>query len=456
MSEQGQDNWVEREMATLKMSDKRLADRTRKIIGDMSENPTGSIPEFCENRSVTQATYNYFSNHASDREAVFQAHRASTIERIKAGGYKRILNLQDTTEYNFNSHPATTDLGPLDNAKVQGFFVHSSLAVSEAGLPLGLLAQQVWVRKADSPKGSDRPIDQKESYKWLLGLDQSSAGFPSEIELVQVSDQESDIYEYMTHPRADNVQLLLRAYHQRGAMDEVGDVRSILRVAPVRGQIEVEVTRRPKQPARTAICQVSFKSFKLRPPQKRPGLPADLKPIKVWAILVREMSPPDGVDPLEWLLLTTLAVRNFEQAYQIIEYYTRRWLIERFHFVIKSGCALEDRQLRKAERLFRFLGIAQIVAWRLLWLTYLGRSQPDLPCTVALTADEWQALYIFIHKAPPLPDEPPSLGQAVAWIAQLGGFLARKSDGHPGVKVLWRGWRRLVDIVQSYLIFHPS
>ena len=174
----------------------------------------------------------------------------------------------------------------------------------------------------------------------------------------------------------------------------------------------------------------------------------------LWAVLVREMNPPEGVEGLEWLLLTTLAVLNFDQACEIIRYYTLRWLIERFHFVLKSGCALEDRQLRTADRLQRFL--ANVVAWRLLWLTYLGRGRPDLPCTVAFAAYEWQALYAYVHKTAILPNTPPTLQQATLWVAQLGGFLSRKGDGYPGVKVLWRGWQRLVDIAQTWLIFNPT
>ena len=124
--------------------------------------------------------------------------------------------------------------------------------------------------------------------------------------------------------------------------------------------------------------------------------------------------------------------------------------------MLKSGCALEQRQLKQEFRLERFLLLANVVAWRLLWLTYLGRVQPDLPCTVALEDYEWQALYCFIHKTAVAPSQPPTLQQMLGWIAQLGGFLGRKSDGQPGVKVLWRGWRRLFDIAQTWLIFNTS
>jgi hypothetical protein len=277
----------------------------------------------------------------------------------------------------------------------------------------------------------------------------------AEVQLVQVSDQESDIYEYLVEPRPDNVELLVRSYQSRQTVAEQKEVRAKLGASRVRGKVEVEVRKTPERPRRMATCQIYYDRVKIRPPRPRPGLPPDLKAVTLSAVLIREMKPPDGVEGLEWLLLTTLEVLNFDQACEIIRYYTLRWLVERFHFVLKSGCVLEDRQFRQANRLQRFLALANVVAWRLLWLTYLGRGRPDLPCTVAFEDYEWQALYSYIHKTALFPNDPPTLQQVTLWLAQLGGFLGRKGDGYPGVKVLWRGWQRLFDIAQTWLIFNP-
>lgn len=457
MTTMPEEYWINEEMKTLVLPDKRLEARTRKILYDFSQQPTGSIPEFCSDSAAVKGMYGYCRNEAVEHAAIVAAQKQATLARIKVGGYQRVLAVQDTTEYNFSHHPATEGLGPLDNAKVSGFFAHSSLAVSPEGLPLGLLAQTVWVRNDSTPpNAANRPITEKESYKWLQGLHDSSRHLPAGVQLVQVSDQESDIYEYLVEPRPDQVELLLRAYHTRQTVDEPQDVRSKLRTSPVRGKVEVDVRQTTTRPGRLASCQVYYDRIKIRPPQPRPGLPADLKPVTLFAVLIREMRPPDGQDGLEWLLLTTLDVFNFDQACEVIRYYTFRWLVERLHFVLKSGCAIEDRQLRQADRLQRFLALANVVAWRLLWLTYVGRGQPNLPCTVAFADFEWQALYSYIHKTAVLPSEPPTLQQATLWLARLGGFLGRKNDGYPGVKVLWRGWQRLFDIVQTWLIFNPS
>ena len=171
---------------------------------------------------------------------------------------------------------------------------------------------------------------------------------------------------------------------------------------------------------------------------------------------VFEPDPPAGEEAVPWLVLTSLATQTVEQAQQIVTWYTYRWLIERFHYVLKSGCKLEESQLREEKRLERLLAVYSLVAWKLLWLTYLARQTPDVPCTVSLQPSEWQALYAFIHRTQRLPTSPPTLHQAVRWIAQLGGFLGRKGDGEPGVKVLWRGWTRFQDIIDTWTISHSS
>ena len=169
---------------------------------------------------------------------------------------------------------------------------------------------------------------------------------------------------------------------------------------------------------------------------------------------VQEIHPPKGEKPIHWLLLTLLPVETLEQAQQIVTWYTYRWLVERFHYVLKSGCKIEDSQLSQEVRLERLLAVYSLVAWRILRLTYQARITPDDPCTVALTELEWKALYAFTQRTQRPPKQPPTLRQAVRWIAQLGGFLGRKGDGEPGVKVLWRGWTRLQDIVETYALFH--
>jgi len=450
-------NWVEQELKHIDLGEARLEKRLRKIVNDFSQNPSASIPEFCDGWSATKAAYSFFANPASDEQKIIKAQRQGTLVRIK--GQSRILILQDTTSFDFSAHPHTKGLGLLDNAKSRGFLTHTSLVVTPDGLPLGVLAQESWVRDEDelekSAQRHQRPITDKESYKWLKALDESTKGLSLETQALVVSDRESDIFDYFVHPRAKNVDLLVRARHNRRLEDESHKLSLSLDSSPVRGKVTVEVGRRPGQAPRRAECQVYYKRVKLRPPRNRPASWPKLKPVVVWGILIKEVHPPPDVEPLRWLLLTTVAINSFEQACRFIEYYTLRWIVERFHFVLKSGCQIEKRQLETVERLIRFVAVANIVAWRLLWMTYLSRVDTNLPATIVLTEYEWKALYSYIHKTALAPSKPLTIGQVTLWIAELGGFLGRKSDGQPGVKVLWRGWRRLFDITQTWLIFNP-
>ena len=308
-------NWVDEEMKSLNLGDERLEKRARKIISDFSQNPTASIPEFCGDRATTQAAYNFFSHHHLNSRAIPAAQRQATLTRIEQGGYDLILALQDTTEFNYSHHAATEGLGPLDHPSYQGFFTHTTLAVSPEGLPLGLLAQESWVRDEVQPEQKQaqayRPIEQKESYKWFKGLDQGTANFPPGVSVLSISDRESDIFEYFAHPRPEQVDLLVRAWRDRQLVNEVSPLWATIQASPVRGLVEIEVKATPKRIERTATCQVYYKKIKLKPPQKRPGLPPGLKPVSLWTVLIREMEPPNGEEPIEWLLLTTWQITTF-------------------------------------------------------------------------------------------------------------------------------------------------
>jgi hypothetical protein len=453
-----QDSWIDEEMKYLELRDKRLEARARKIISAFSQNPTASIPEFCGDWAATHAAYSFLSNNMVRAEEVLASQCQATLKRI--GNQELVIAVQDSSSFDFTDHTATQGTGPLSHNRHFGFFVHSTLAVSADGVPLGLLDQEMWVRdEAEIGKRHRRrelPIEEKESYKWLKGLKNSTAGIPSQTQVLVVSDRESDVFEYFVQPRPDNVELLIRGCWDRRLEDSDHNLWDSVSNTPVQGTIQIEIGRRPDQSPRVATCEIRFQEVTVLPPKGRSSRFEKLSPVVLWSILLEEIDAPDGVEPLCWLLLTTRQVTNFDQATLLILFYTYRWLIERFYYVLKSGCAMEKRQLRDVTRLQRFLALANVVAWRLLWMTYLGRVDPDLPCTVAFADHEWQALYAFVHKSSAIPKQPPRLQDAIVWVAKLGGFLARKSDGHPGVKVLWRGWRRLDDISQAWLLFNSS
>ncbi|MFW6358175.1 MAG: IS4 family transposase, partial [Chroococcales cyanobacterium] len=217
------------------------------------------------------------------------------------------------------------------------------------------------------------------------------------------------------------------------------------------GQMTVEVKRNPTQASRIAQLSLRYTTVTLQPPQHRPKT-ENLAPLTLQVILVTEEHSSEDVEPIRWLLLTTLDLKNLEDVKQCVQWYSYRWLIERYHYVLKSGCQLEQLQLKSAQRIEMALATYSIVAWRLLWLTYLARCSPTLSCEEVLEPYQWHALYTHVHRQKPPDAIQPTLAQVVQWIAQLGGFLNRKGDGVPGVKVLWRGLTRLDDIAQTWLL----
>jgi hypothetical protein len=395
----------------------------------------------------------FWGNERVSHEAIIEVQRAETLRRLPNG--ERVLLVQDTTSFNFSHHPATTGLGPLENAYCRGFLAHTTLAISTAGVPLGVMEQQVWVR-ADAAVGQrhqrhQRAFADKESYKWVKGLPPSSATATGQPYVI-VCDAEAHIYDFLDEMVAHEFDFIVRAADARGFTEAGQALFEFSAQQAVQQRLTLSLHRRPDRDARAAELELRFGRVTLQRPQQSI---ASRETLAVWVVDVVEPQPPAGEAAIHWVLLTSLPVTTVEQAQQIVRWYTGRWLVERFHYVLKSGCKLEESQLRQADRLERLLAVYSVVAWNLLWLTYQSRQTPSVACTVALQPDEWQALYAFVHRTPRLPDTPPTLHQAVRWIAQLGGFLGRKGDGDPGVKVLWRGWTRLQDIVETWLILHP-
>jgi hypothetical protein len=311
---------------------------------------------------------------------------------------------------------------------------------------------------ADSPP-KQQPIEAKESYKWLLALRQSVKDRPAGVQVVAVCDRESDIFEFFDLARRLRAPLVVRAAQDRNAEseEEVGHLWKMVQARPVAGTLQVHISARKGQPARDAELQIRYLELKLQPPRNRQAAGRRKKAwraVRVWAVLTTEINPPAGVKPISWLLLTSVPVGNFQDACERIAWYSQRWKIEVFFDVLENGCKVEDRRLRTKQRLMRCLAVYMVVAARLHRLTMLAREEPEASCLTVLSTEEWQTLYCFINKTKQLPDHPPSLRQALRWIAQLGGFLGRKCDGEPGIRTVWRGWQRLQDLVGMWLVIH--
>jgi hypothetical protein len=433
------------------LGDPRRRRRLAALLSDLAVRPGDGIPAACATPATTKAAYRFLASEAIAADEILAAHVAATAERVRGEG--TILALQDTTALDFTAHPALSGAGPLAHPGQTGLLVHSVLATTVEGAPLGLLHQHTWARDPETTglrhTRRQRPTAEKESQRWLDAQAATQQVVPSATAVLTVADREADIYDLFALPRPPRSDLLIRATHNRRIGEETRYLWDAVQAAPVGDVVPVAVGRRADRVPREALLTLRWTAVTLLPPRNRPQR-AGLSPVPVVAILAEEPVPPPGEPPIRWLLLTTRRVPTGEEALDCVRAYAHRWLVERYHFALKSGCKVEALQLRRTDRLERALALYAIVAWRLLWLTYLARTDPDAPCTVALAPAEWPVLYVAIHQTADLPARPPPLGQAVRWIARLGGFLDRAGDGEPGLKVLWRGLRRLEDLTLGW------
>ncbi len=451
---QGSQDWACEEFAEAELNDERLSKRLLILARDFYDRPQANIPQACQSRAKTKAAYRFFEHSQTTMDSILRSHYEATVNRVSQ--QKVVLVVQDTTSLNYSAHPATVGLGPIGSKRegIIGFVVHDSMAFNVAGTPLGLVDVQCWAR---NPKQFQKrrlryelPIEKKESQKWLKGFQKVAEAQKRcpETTLVSVGDREADIYELFKLALSDpcGAHLLVRAERDRLLADGQGHLWEKMASVPVAGIQVVSVPRQGKRAAREARLEVRFGRVRLKPPKRKPKLGE----LSVWAILAEEIDAPKEVEPLKWMLLTTMEVRDFEQAAEKLNWYAARWGIEVYHRTLKSGCKVEQRQLGSADRIEACLAIDMVVAWRIFHLTKLGRETPKVPCTVFFEQAEWKALYCLTRQDPTPPDQPPTLREAVHMVASLGGFLGRKADGEPGTKSLWLGLQRLDDIAATW------
>jgi hypothetical protein len=443
-------SWAEDELRHADLGDARLNRRLVRLVADLAAHPAAPVPLACASWPATKAAYRFWDNDRVHVHGILDAHIRRTQDRLPTDR-QPVLAIQDTTVLNFSGHPATAGLGYLSALEQRGLFVHSTLCVGPDGVPVGLLDQRVWVRNdADFGKRTDRrhrPTAAKESQRWLDGLSGTEAALPSGQAVVTVADREADFYDLFATPRRPGHDLLIRAKSRRRIRHEARLLGHGIATRPSGGQLRVKLPRANGRPGRTAPLVLRYGTFAIEPPSTHPDrkhLPA----LPVTVVLAEERNPPPGVAPVRWLLLSTLTVRCFADAVRLIRWYARRWLIERYNFVLKSGCRAEKLQLETATRLERALATYAVVAWRLLWLTYAARRDPDAPCDGVLEPEEWRVLQGHGGQEPTAT--PPSLREAIGLVARLGGFLGRRADGVPGVQVIWRGLSRLQDLLTGY------
>ncbi len=432
------ESWAEVELGRANLGDARLNRRLVQVAKRLGAQPGASIPVACGGWTETQAAYRLLANEAVDWEGVLAPHWDCSIERMRP--HSVVLCIQDSTELDFTAQPGIAGLGPLSYLRQHGLYVHPTLAVTPEGIPLGVLDAWMWTRDPET-FGEDKrhwPIEAKESIRWLEGFERCAelAATLPDTRLVYVADRECDIHEFMVRAqREPRIDWLIRATHNRCLRggDKLWDR---LAQAAVVGEVRFTLPARPQRPSRPVVLTVRG---------ERVTLQQEGEPVTVTALRAREESPPAEVEPLDWRLLSNRSVETLAAAAELIQWYGTRWSIEVFFRIFKTGCRVEALQLSTLERLEPALALYLIIAWRIQYLTLLGRVTPELPCDAVLDPDEWHAVYVAVHHQPPPAISPP-LPAMLGWIARLGGHLGRKNDGPPGPQSLWIGLQRARDL----------
>jgi len=448
-----EESWARTEMAGVEVWDQRCRGSLERICEQVLARPEESFSAAC-GPGLRQAGSRIFGAEQMSGEKILAGHVAQTVRRC--GEQAEVVVAQDTTDVNYTTHRGTRGLGPINgNPHSRGLLLHTALALTTEGVPVGLLSQESWARDpatfGTAAQRRTRPVAEKESQKWLTGLQRVAEALPAGPRVVLVQDREADVFAFLAAPRPAHLELIVRVCQPRRveveaeAADGPCDVLEAARQAPVWGQLQVQVPRKPGQPEREAVLELAASAVRVKAPRRRSAdVPAASQAL--WVVRATEIEPPAGGVPIEWILLTTLTVDSFAAACRCVHHYALRWRVERFHYTLKQGCMVERLQFEDAHTLQNALALYSIVAWRLLWLTYTARQQPQAPATELLPPLELRVL----EEATQAPV--PTAREALRALAQLGGFPTNPSAKEPGVKVLWRGLRRLEAMVEGWLL----
>lgn len=410
--------WPGQEFGNCELGDERLRDRLVKIVSAQAAQPQGSYAQANGGqRHDLKAYYRFLNNERRELnlESMLQSHRAQTIGRMK--NERVALIVQDTTDLNLSTRRHCEGLGQIGTnqtgAKSRGLRLHSSLALGQEGLPLGRVQLQGYAPQSAEGKDPRRPIEQKESYRWLEGFAEAMkiAALLPDTQVISVADREADMFELFDFRRRQSgrkAHLLIRAKTDRCLEETEHKLFAELAAAPLARTVSLTVPRqrehlskpstpgRPGLPVREAQVEVRFKQVTLSAPNT--AQTRNLQPLTLWAIYLLEKNPPAGATPLQWLLLTTIQVASAKQALKCIGWYCRRWRIEEWHRVLKSGCNILDHQNHSAEALLRAVAIDAVIAWRIMLLALLGREVPELPAEVVFDPCECRVLTLLAKK----------------------------------------------------------
>ena len=456
-----QNNWCTSEFSGINLGDQRLDSRFLEMSGNLLKNPSAPIMEASQSWREAKAAYRLFENSKLTARHISQPHKDQTIKRLEQKTDSVFFAIQDTTTFNYTYHSKKKDMGKICKSAgyknpLTGCYAHNTLLITERALPLGLINQKIYKHalKENKSDNKKRPITEKESYRWIESLRETKR-LCGDKNVVTLCDRESDIYEFFVDAEKIGAKILVRAAWDRRVMrtDTKSNERlwSYMQKQPLASNITIEVPAKNELPKRRVDLEVRFAEIEFNPPQRLPSAQLDkLQPIKLNAIWLYENS--NNEERLEWMLLTNIPLKDAQEASIVGQWYKLRWQVECYHRVLKSGCNVENCRLESYDKLTKYLTLKSIIAYRLFYLTHSNRVDPELSCESVLREHEWKALYSRINKTRVIPQKPPTVREIVGMIAQLGGFAGRKGDGEPGMTPIWRGWQKLTELSEMWLI----
>lgn len=443
--------WSEQQFGNCQLGDKRRTKRLIEVAQQVANHPSGSFPQQIESWGDLKAAYRLLNCE----EVTFEAIAGPHWQQTRSASPGRYLILEDTTEIDFGYDRKIKGLSRIGNGSGNGFLLHNALLVDAQSQSLvGVAGQTIHYRKSAPKKEnrSQRFKRERESCVWGKVVDQIGAP-PQGVQWIHVCDRGADDFEVYCHMRENRGDWVVRAssLHRLilGPDDKLQPLEKYLKTLPVAGSYELNLRARAGQPARTAKLEVRFGSLRMPLPRHKSPYVRALapQPIAMCVVWVREVDPPRGQKPIEWVLYTSLPVQTFHDAWTVIEYYECRWLIEEYHKALKTGCSVERRLLGNADRLEAMVGLMSVVAVRLLQLKSMARSVPDRPArnvVPPLWLEMLKAARKNLHRVHDL-----TIRQFYRELAKLGGFLGRRSDGEPGWITIWRGWEKLNTLVRG-------
>ncbi len=460
--------WAEQTFGEVRLGHRSRTKRAVTMAAALAGDPAASLPKQMGSEAALHAAYRFLQTPEVTYEQLTGPHVQQT--RAAMGQQGRVLLIQDTTEVDYQHHPTTSGLGPIGNGSHHGFLLQSVLAVVPGSRQvLGLAHQEPFLRQP-APKGEtkrEREQRERESQVWERSV-QAIGAPPAGVQWIHVGDRYSDMFPFLWACRQQHCDFVVRAaqdrcvdllveqtdtpiarrsHHKRRLEQDPQPVQQhlfeVVRGWAALGEQDLELDASKKSPARTAHLTLSFGSLRLLPPRSQQA--SELRPLVVWVVRVWEPGPPEGVEPIEWVLLTSVPTQTVEHAWERVDWYRARWIVEDYHQGLKTGCRVEQRQVQTYEGLRRLLGMLAPAAVRLLQLRAAARQTPEQPASQTLPAEVVQV----VAARAGVPAAQLTAQQCWYSIARFGGYLGRKGDGPPGWKTLWRGWLYLQTLLEG-------